>query len=171
MFKLKKILITFSCLLCIYSPLAESASKKSKEVIEFNHENWPQGFYELMDHGWNKFGKEGLLSYYPRMNIEETDNSYRVEAEMPGVKKEEIDIKLKDDSLVISFERKVINEESKKRYHRLERAYGSFYRVVSIPRDIDKNKIKAELSDGILKIEIGKAKSSPPSVEQKIIIR
>lgn len=148
-----------------------SASKNPKSKAEMDNEIWLPNFNELLDSRWDKLLEPGFSNYYPRMNIHESENNYHIDAELPGIKKEEIQIKLKDDYLVISGEKKSMTEESKKNYRRIERANGTFYRSVSIPRDIDRDKITAELSDGILQIDIPRTKNAPASIEKKILIK
>lgn len=164
-------IVLFFLIGCIYSSVATSAPKNSKGKIEMDNDIWLPNFDELIDQKWNKLLEPGFSNYFPRMNIRESESTYHIEAELPGIKKEEIQIKLKDDYLVISGEKKSMTEESRKNYRRIERANGSFYRAVSIPRDIDKDKITAELSDGILKIDLTKTKNAPASVERKILIK
>jgi len=95
--------------------------------------------------------------FSPLVNIEESEDGYHVEAEIPGVKKEDVEVHIKDDYLVIKGEKKSFNEDKRGQYHRIERSHGSFYRTIVLPSDIDKENIKAELKDGILKIDISKS--------------
>lgn len=125
---------------------------------------------ELMSRRWPDLFDAGLASYAPRMNIQESANSYHIEAELPGVKKEDVQVVLKDDHLVISGEKKSIKEDQKDQYRRIERSHGSFYRTVSIPRDVDRDKITAELVDGVLRVDIVKIKDSPHSIK-KILLK
>jgi HSP20 family protein len=178
MFKLRKVflsaLVVAVAMICWSIP-AVAMGAKDKTVPIKNEggridSDMIRSIDELINRRWPDLFDMGLSAYAPRMNIQETPDSYQIEAELPGVKKEDIKIALKDDFLVISGEKKSMNEEKKDQYRRLERSQGSFYRTVSIPRDVDKNKISAELSDGILKIDIGKTKDSQ-HLEKKIIIK
>jgi HSP20 family protein len=91
-----------------------------------------------------------------------------LEAELPGVKKEDLEINIKDDYLVIKGEKKSFNEEKKKgQLIKVERSFGSFYRTIALPSDIDKEQVNAELKDGLLHIEI--KKSANQVSEQKKI--
>jgi HSP20 family protein len=103
------------------------------------------------------------------LNIQESKEGYHIEAELPGVSRNEIDISLKGDYLVIKGEKKSFNEEKKDQYHRIERSHGSFYRAVQMPKDVDHSNINASLQDGILKVDIMKSKISDHS-EKKINI-
>lgn len=131
--------------------------------LSLKDEFWQPNFDELLD--------SKLSKHYPRMNIQDSPDSYHIEAELPGVKKDEVEIKLKDDYLVISGEKKSTREELKKEYRRIERESGSFYRAISVPRNIDKDKITAELKDGILKVDMAKLKGMAPTSEKKILIK
>ena len=111
-----------------------------------------------------------LSSFAPMINIQESVEGYHVEAELPGVNKEDIEVNVKDDHLIIKGEKKSYNEERKEQYHRIERSHGSFYRAIALPSDIDKDKINAELKDGILKVDVMKS-SAPMNSEKKIAIR
>lgn len=105
-----------------------------------------------------------------RMNMLETPEAYHIDAELPGVKRDEISINLKGDTLVISGEKKSYFEEKKDQYTRVERSNGSFSRSITLPSDVDKEKITSKLEDGVLKIDIGKMKETKPRFDKKIEI-
>lgn len=105
-----------------------------------------------------------------KMNMLESGDAYHIDAELPGVKKEDIQINLKGDSLVISGEKKSYLEEKKNNYSLVERSNGKFTRSITLPSDVDKNKITSKLEDGVLKIDIGKEKNMRPSTDKKIEI-
>lgn len=112
---------------------------------------------------------DGSGTFSPLVNIQESKDGYHVEAEIPGVDKKDVEVNIKDDYLVIKGEKKSFNEEKKGQYHRIERSHGSFYRTIALPSDIDKEKINAELKDGILKIDIVKSHTKAEA-EKKIAI-
>ena len=92
-----------------------------------------------------------------------------IKAEIPEMKKEEIKINVHDDVLAISGERKYEKEEKGKKYHRVERAYGSFMRSFTLPEDADGSKVNAEYKDGVLKVHLPKAeRAKPKAIEVKI---
>jgi len=95
--------------------------------------------------------------WIPALDVEETDTSIVVRAELPGMKKEDIKVSGTGDSLCISGERRFDEEEKKKNYRRIERAYGKFQRCVSLPSDVDWDKCKAAYSDGVLELTLPKA--------------
>jgi HSP20 family protein len=116
-------------------------------------------------------GKEEMTvaEWSPLVDISEDDKEYLVKAELPDVKKEDIKLSIHENVLSISGERKYEKEEKGKKYHRVERAYGSFLRSFTLPEDADASKISAECKDGILKVHLPKSeKAKPKSIEVKI---
>ena len=97
-----------------------------------------------------------VAEWSPLVDISEDDKEYVIKAEVPEMKKEEIKINVHDDVLAISGERKYEKEEKGKKYHRVERAYGSFVRSFTLPEDADGSKINAEYKEGVLKIHLPK---------------
>jgi HSP20 family protein len=103
------------------------------------------------------------------VDISEDDKEYLIKAEVPEMKKEEIKINVHDDVLAISGERKYEKEEKGKKYHRVERAYGSFVRTFALPEDADGSKVSAEYKDGVLKVHLPKSeKAKPKAIEVKV---
>jgi HSP20 family protein len=85
------------------------------------------------------------------------------------MKKEEIKINVHEDVLSISGERKYEKEEKGKKYHRVERAYGSFMRSFTLPEDADGSKVNAEYKDGVLNVRLQKSeKAKPKTIEVKV---
>lgn len=105
----------------------------------------------------------------PRVDISETDNAFSIQAEIPGIRKEDVKVNLEEGVLSIQGERKEEKEEKGKRFHRIERSYGSFYRSFTLPENIDKAKIKATFHDGMLQLQIPKTKTvSAKAIEVKV---
>ncbi|HKC94578.1 MAG TPA: Hsp20/alpha crystallin family protein, partial [Nitrospira sp.] len=87
----------------------------------------------------------------------------------PEMKKEDIKLHVNHDVLTITGERKHEREEKNKKYHRVERSYGSFMRSFSLPEDADGTKVAAEYKDGVLKVHLPKSeKSQPKAIEVKV---
>lgn len=102
------------------------------------------------------------FSNYPlRVDIKEKDTEYLVEAEIPGVNKEDIYLKIDNDILTIAVERKEEINEEKENYIRQERKYGSFKRSFYV-EDVDQDKIKAKFKNGVLSIKLPKKESISP---------
>ena len=105
--------------------------------------------------------KEPTLSagVFPPINLSENKDNYYVRAELPGVKAEDLDISVTADSLIISGERKIPEEENVN-YHRREREAGKFSRVISLPGQIDPEKVEARCKNGILTVILPKAETA-----------
>ncbi len=107
-------------------------------------------------------------SFTPKADISESEDAYMLELAMPGMKKEDLGIEVKNDVLTISGERKWESEEKKKAYIRVESHYGHFSRSFTLPENTDKDSIEAQYEDGILKVRIGRKKETGST---KIVIR
>ena len=116
-------------------------------------------------------GKETMIvaDWTPSVDISETDGEYQIKAEIPDVKKEDVKVTLEDGVLTIQGERKHEKEEKGKRYHRIERSYGSFIRTFSLPDVIDEDKVKAEFKEGVLNLSLPKSeKAKPKAIDVKV---
>lgn len=99
---------------------------------------------------------------FPLMNVTEDKESFYVRAELPGIKADELDISVTEDTLSVSGERKLPTEDEKATYHRRERDAGSFSRVVTLPGPINTGKVEARCADGVLTVVLPKAESAKP---------
>jgi HSP20 family protein len=92
----------------------------------------------------------------PRMNICETEQEYRLEAELPGVSENDIEVTLNDDVLTIRGEKKSEQSDKQENYHVTERTYGSFMRSVRLPFAVSPDDINASFQDGVLTVTLPK---------------
>jgi len=99
---------------------------------------------------------------FPLVNVTEDPDNYYVRAELPGVKTDELGISVTGDTLTLSGERKLPEENEKASYHRREREAGSFSRVISLPSRLNVDKVKAHAEDGVLTVVLPKAESAKP---------
>lgn len=107
-----------------------------------------------------------VVDWAPSVDISETDKAYLIKAEIPEVKKEDVKVTLDNGMLTIQGERKMEKEEKDKKYHRIERSYGSFVRSFRIPDGVDESKTKAEFKDGMINVTLPKSeKAKTKSVE------
>jgi HSP20 family protein len=117
-------------------------------------------------------GKEeqfSLTEWTPAVDIAEDDKEYTIKAELPGINKEDVKVTVENGVLSISGERKSEKEEKDKKYHRIERTYGSFVRTFTLPEGTAGDKMNAEFKDGVLKLHLPKdEKAKPKTVEVKI---
>ncbi len=97
---------------------------------------------------------------FPKVDVGESKKEITVNAEIPGVDSKDIDVSIDGRLLTIRGEKKQEKEEKDSNYHRVERSYGSFRRTVSLPADVDEDKVEAKYKKGVLKIKLKKAKGS-----------
>lgn len=118
---------------------------------------------ELMD---QFFGNDNLPEwgawFAPRCNVAETDTAFEISVDLPGMKPDDFSVELKEGQLWISGERRQETEEKGKTYHRVERQYGRFQRVIPLPAAVNPDKIEAEYKDGVLRITLPKDESAQP---------
>lgn len=110
-----------------------------------------------------------VVDWAPLVDVVETDKEYLIKAELPEVKKEEVKVTVQDDVLTISGERTREKEEEGKKFHRIERAYGSFSRSFTLPEDADPANVTADFKNGVLNVHIAKSeRAKPKSIDVKI---
>ena len=101
-------------------------------------------------------------TWAPAVDIYETNDSFVVSADLPGLDKDEIQIDLKDNTLTLKGEKKFEEKVSKDNYIRVERTYGSFVRSFTLPQNVDPEKIKAKYKEGVLEVTIPKKEEAKP---------
>ncbi len=160
------------------------AKKESKELVKVEPARplspfgeMERRFEEFIRRPFSLFGPSlfpslrmpemGELS--PTIDIFEEGNDVVVKAELPGMKKEDIDVKLTDNTIAISGEKKKEEKVEKKDFYRLERSYGSFAHVFTLPTEVQTDKVKAQFKDGILEIRVPKTEEAQKK-EKKVLI-
>ncbi len=113
-------------------------------------------FSDIMDEFFNDAVANRGSSFTPDINISETEKKLSIEVEIPGMKKEDINIGIENGALTISGERKNKSEEDGRKYHRVETHYGMFERSFQLPDNVDEESVEAAYADGILQIDINK---------------
>jgi HSP20 family protein len=116
-------------------------------------------------------GEEAMTvsEWTPLVDIAEDDKEYLIKAELPEVKKEDVKVTVENGVLTITGERKFEKEEKNKKYHRVERAYGSFMRSFTLPQGAAGDKINAQFKDGVLKVHLPKsAEAKPKPIDVKV---
>ena len=108
--------------------------------------------------------------FLPSINTREGEFAYHIELDLPGVKKEDINIQIEDGTLVISGERKVKEEIKEENYYKIESSFGSFSRSFSLPEEADIENIHAESEDGVLEVVVPKLESAKVDKIKKIEI-
>jgi len=111
-------------------------------------------------------GNGKKLEWAPSADISETDKEYLIRAELPAVKKEDVQVSLDNGMITIKGERKQEQEDKNEKYHRTESFYGSFGRSFSLPKNVNAGAIRCESKDGILTVHIPKTETPKQKVKQ-----
>ncbi len=112
------------------------------------------------------FREERLSEFSPKINVSENDKEIEVTVEVPGMDQSDVDVSLRDDLLTIKGEKKQEKEEKDKEYYHVERSYGSFYRSLQVPCEVDQEKINAAFKKGVLKITLPKSPKAQENVRK-----
>lgn len=105
---------------------------------------------------------ETAAGVFPMMNVTEDKDNYYLRAELPGMKADELVISVTGNSVSISGERKIAVEDGKAQYHRREREAGTFNRIVSLPAQIETEKVEARCTDGVLTVTLPRSEAAKP---------
>jgi HSP20 family protein len=95
-----------------------------------------------------------VADWSPEIDISEDDQGYLLKADLPEMKKGDVRVTVEDGVLSVSGERKTQKEDSKKKFHRIERSFGTFRRSFTLPEDADSTKVTAKFRDGVLKVHL-----------------
>jgi HSP20 family protein len=101
-------------------------------------------------------------SFAPPVDIYEDEHKIVLKLEVPGMKQEELDVRVENNTLSVQGERKLEKEEKEENFHRIERRFGTFYRAFSLPTTVDSANVKASYDSGVLKVELNKKAESKP---------
>ena len=143
------------------------------DITPFRGTGTPDLFREMEQmakHFWHDFPFRDIrtgveLEWAPRVDIVETEKTVEVKAELPGLEKKDIDITLDRDLLTIKGEKKLEKEEKGRHYHRIERNYGTFYRTMRLPVEVEPEKINAAFKDGVLTVTLPRAEGEKSGVK------
>lgn len=102
-------------------------------------------------------------SWMPTVDITETENSYEIHAELPGVLENDVNVSVTDNLLTIKGEKRQEEKSEERNIHRVERRYGNFQRSFTLPRQVNTGEIKAGFKDGILTLNIPKVEETKPT--------
>lgn len=119
-------------------------------------------FNSLVDRffGNDFLGPRAFSESWPRLEINEKDNEYQVKAEVPGLRQEDIELTLQDNSLIIQGERRTEDEREEEGRKFSEISYGSFYRTIPFTAEVDPERVSASMKDGFLRINVAKSEGS-----------
>jgi HSP20 family protein len=108
------------------------------------------------------FFAEPSAGVFPQMNVTEDKDNYYLRAELPGLRADDLDISVTGDTFSISGERMLAVENEEAQYHRREREAGKFSRIISMPTQVNTDKVEAHCADGVLTVILPKAEAAKP---------
>ena len=136
-----------------WEPLREIASIQSEMNRLFN---------TVFDPAQGGNGGNTLRRWLPAMDLVATGHHFVLRADLPGMSEGDVNIEVEDNVLTVSGERKAEHEQTKEGYHRVERAFGSFSRSLTLPEGVDANAVSASFDRGVLEIRIPKPEQRKP---------
>ncbi|HEX5065825.1 MAG TPA: Hsp20/alpha crystallin family protein [Myxococcota bacterium] len=157
--------------------MSEKKEAKEREVRSLTPWNpfaeldrWPALWEGFFPRGGRVFGdlfrdfpqSARAAAFVPAMDVSENDSHYTITVEIPGVRKDDVHVELRDDMLVIQGEKKSEREEKKERGRYIERSYGSFNRAFTLPGDADGERLEASFKEGVLTVRIPRREALKP---------
>lgn len=126
---------------------------------------------DLFDQAFRGYGFPSLFEnqlgnrefFKPSLDIKESAKAYTINVEMPGVEKQDVDVEVEGDALIIRGEKRQEDNKDEEQYHYVERSYGSFQRILAIPEDADAGGIDASFKDGVLSVTLPRKKEATAS--------
>lgn len=127
-------------------------------LVKYNANDYrPTSFRSFVDRFFNdEFYGGSVPSFKPQVDVAETDKEFEIQLHIPGIKKDEVSIDIKEDQLIVSGERKFENNKKEKNFHSVESYYGSFKRSFYLPEIVNRDNVDASYSDGVLTITLPK---------------
>ena len=116
----------------------------------------------FQDYASNENEPVTAASFVPAVDVYENAEEVVLKLEIPGVREDDVDIRVENQTLTVRGERKFETEEKKENFHRIERRYGSFFRSFSLPTSVDTENVQASYNAGVLKLELKKKVSAQP---------
>ncbi|MBI3410338.1 MAG: Hsp20/alpha crystallin family protein [Planctomycetes bacterium] len=142
--------------------------RRNGEGIDLFRNGMREFFDRFFATPWEGPTEESLVSWTPRIDVSETDKELQVKADLPGVDPKDVEVTVRDGSLIFRGEKKEEREEKKKDYHCVERFEGSFYREIPLPTGADPEKITATSTKGVFTVTIPK---TPQALPKKIAVK
>src|SRR6186713_1253216 len=125
--------------------------KEMEEAQDRFNRFFPAGFATRIGSGEIQLA---VADWSPEVDISEDDHGYLLKADLPEMKKDDVRVTVEDGILSVSGERKTEKEDQKKKFHRIERCFGTFRRSFTLPEDADSTKVTADFHDGVLKVHL-----------------
>lgn len=99
---------------------------------------------------------ETVAAWRPAVDLTESDEEYRLTAELPGMSADDIEVEVREGDLILHGEKEIEEEKEEEDYHVTERSYGEFYRRFTLPSSVDAREVRAEMDDGVLTVRLPK---------------
>ena len=125
-------------------------------------QNRMNSLFQDFSRGQNEADTLAAAAFAPPVDVYEDEHKVVLKLEVPGMKQEDFDIRVENNTLTVSGERKFEKEEKEENFHRIERRYGSFYRAFTVPNSVNTENVKANYDAGVLKIELEKRAEAKP---------
>jgi len=134
------------------------SSNPLRELFELQ-----RGINQLFDDSLGTPREEtALKAWSPAVDVYEDEDSFLIKVDLPEISREDVKVNLNENTLSISGERRVENEDKRENYHRVERSYGQFYRSFTLPPNVNPEAIKAQFKDGVLRLTLPKKEEAKP---------
>lgn len=128
-------------------------------LVRFENEmGFPSNFSSMLDRFFEDAVQKRDVGFTPSVDVAETEKNYEFEVQLPGIKKDDINIEVNGNTLVISGKKERKETQKDKKFHRVESYYGSFRRAFTLPDEADLQKIEANFKDGLLVVNVPKDK-------------
>ena len=134
------------------SPLADMAVLQNRLNSIFNDFAMPEGERESLAMG----------NFIPPVDVYEDAQQMVLKLEVPGIKQEDLDVRVENQTLTVKGERKFEKDEKEENFHRIERRYGTFTRTFTLPQTVDTNAVKASYDNGVLTVSLAKKEAAKP---------
>jgi HSP20 family protein len=119
--------------------------------------------------GQNESDVVSTAAFVPPVDIYEDEHKIVLKLEVPGLKQEDLDIQIENNTLTVRGERKFEKEEKEENFHRIERRYGSFFRSFTVPNTVNTESVKASYDAGVLRVELEKrAEAKPKQIKVQV---
>jgi HSP20 family protein len=135
-------------------------SRELRTSLDALHRRMGRVFGDLLSESFDTFG--GARSWLPAVNVSETEEAIAVEAEVPGIDPEAVQISVSGNELTIRGEKSEEIEEEGRTWHRVERSHGAFTRSISLPAPVDADRVEARARNGVLQILLPKREEVLP---------
>jgi HSP20 family protein len=132
-------------------------------------QNRLNSLFQDYNRGQNEGDLVSTAAFVPPVDIYEDEHKIVLKLEVPGLKQEDLDIQIENNTLTVRGERKFEKEEKEENFHRIERRYGSFFRSFTVPNTVNTESVKASYDAGVLRVELEKrAEAKPKQIKVQV---